>query len=99
MRLSREDALNILSAHLETLRNEFDVAEIALFGSVARGDAHPDSDLDILVSYNQTPGLFRFLELKSYLEQMFGRSVDLVTEKALKSQLRERILREAINVH
>lgn len=97
--MSKEQALNILSAHLEVLRRDFDVAEIALFGSVARGEARPDSDLDILVSYVRTPGLFRFLDLKSYLENIIGRPVDLVTENALKPQLRERIMFEAISVH
>jgi uncharacterized protein len=52
----------------------------------------------MLVRYRETPGLFAFLDLKYYLEELVGRQVDLVTEGALKKQLREEILQEAIRV-
>jgi len=51
-----------------------------------------------LVSYTKTPGFFEFLNLKEYLETLLGKRVDLVTEKALKKQLRKQILQEAIRV-
>ncbi|MFC1878042.1 nucleotidyltransferase family protein, partial [Thermodesulfobacteriota bacterium] len=54
------------------------------------------SDLDILVSFINTPGIFGFINLKLYLENLFKCSVDLVTNNALKKQLREHILQEAI---
>lgn len=97
--MQREQALDLLSGHMEEIRRKFGVESIALFGSVARGQAGPESDLDILVSYSRAPGLFGFLDLKEYLENLFGRPVDLVTVKALKIQLRDQILREAIRVH
>jgi len=97
--MERDHTLKILSENMEEIRQRFDVETLALFGSVARGEAREDSDLDLLVTYARTPGLFGFLDLKEYLERLLSCPVDLVTDKALKKQLRERILREAISVH
>jgi uncharacterized protein len=94
--MQRDQALEILSSHLEEIRQRFDVDSLALFGSVVRGQADAESDLDILVEYAKTPGLFGFLDLKEYLENLFNRPVDLVTVNALKKQLREKILAEAV---
>jgi len=74
------------------------VDTLGIFGSICRGEERKDSDIDILVRYKKTPGLFAFLDLKRYLEEIIGRPVDLVTEGALKKQLRETILREVIRV-
>jgi len=97
--MEKEQTIKILSAHLDEIRQRFGVESLALFGSVVKGTARPDSDLDMLVTFRRTPGLFGFLELKQYLEQLMSCPVDLVTEKALKKQLKEEILREAISVH
>jgi predicted nucleotidyltransferase len=74
------------------------VRELALFGSVARDQAGPDSDVDLLVEFDRPVGMFAFLELKEYLEELLGTPVDLVTRSALKPQLHDRILAEAIGV-
>ena len=97
--MQRDQIIQILSQHRREICDKFNVESLALFGSVARGDARPDSDLDILVAYAQSPGLFDFLELKEYLESLVQKPVDLVTVKALKKQLRDKILQEAIHVH
>ncbi|MBW6511774.1 MAG: nucleotidyltransferase family protein [Desulfuromonadaceae bacterium] len=97
--MEKEQTLKVLSRHFEEIRHRFGVESLAFFGSVARGGARPDSDLDVLVTFKQAPGLFGFLELKHYLEQLMSCPVDLVTEKALKKQLKEEILRQAIRVH
>ena len=97
--MEREQTIKILSEHLGEIRKKFGVESLALFGSVARGEAKAGSDLDVLVTFTTTPGMFGFLDLKEYLEQLLSCPVDLVTEKALKRQLREKILREAISVH
>ncbi len=97
--MQREQALQLLSDHLEEIRRKFEVESLSLFGSVARDQAGPNSDLDILVAFARTPGLFGFLDLKEYLEALLGRPVDLVTRNALKKQLREKILQEAVRVH
>lgn len=97
--MEKEETIRVLSEHLHEIRQRFGVESLALFGSVTRGEARLDSDLDVLVTFKKTPGLFGFLELKQYLEQLMSCPVDLVTEKALKKQLKEKILREAISVH
>ena len=93
-----EALIKLFSDHKTELREKFHIESLSIFGSVGRGSAGPDSDIDILVRYFEPPGFFAFLELKRYLEEMSGRPVDLVTEGALKKQMREQILQEAIRV-
>lgn len=76
------------------LQRRYGVSEIGVFGSVARGEEQTTSDVDILVSFANPVDLFTFLELKEYLETLLKREVDLVTEKALKPTMRDRILKE-----
>ena len=87
--------LRPLSAHRADLES-LNVASLSVFGSVARGDEGATSDVDILVRFSEPVGMFEFLDVKAYLENLLGVSVDLVTEDALKPQLRERILAEAV---
>ncbi len=88
--------LEILRSHDAELR-EAGVKSLQLFGSVVRGEAGPDSDIDILVEFSKPIGLLAFVGLKQRLTVMLGRPVDLVTPEALKSPLREGILHEAEN--
>ena len=78
----------------------FPVAALSVFGSMARGEANPGSDIDILVDFTAgaSVGLFHYLELKEILEEIFGCPVDLVTRDALHPALREHILTEARRV-
>mgnify|MGYP005842904353 CR=1 FL=1 len=94
--MERHQALTILEQHREELRR-FGVKSLALFGSAARGEGGPESDLDILVEFYRPVGLFAFLRLQNRLAEIMGRQVDLVTPQALKPPLRERILQEAFN--
>ena len=93
-----EQIRDVLQSHKDELYERYHVESLSIFGSVSRGTARPDSDIDILVRYQTTPGLFEFLSLKQYLESIVGRSVDLVTEGSLKKQLKNGILQEAIRV-
>ena len=95
--MRRQDILKALSEHRSEIEIRFGVASLSLFGSVARDAAQGESDVDILVSFIKTPGLFGFLELKEYLEDLLKCSVDLVTKNALKKQFREQILKEAVH--
>ncbi len=90
--------VKIIETHKSEIKEKFSVESLAIFGSVLKDTARPDSDIDILVKYKTPPGLFGFIDLKRYLESLVGRSVDLVTEKALKKQLRDEILKEAVRV-
>lgn len=95
--MNRQNVLKILAEHQGEIESRFDVASLSIFGSVARDQASLGSDVDILVTYAKTPGIFGFLELKEYLESILCCPVDLVTENALKKQLREQILKEAMH--
>lgn len=72
------------------------VKSLAVFGSVARGEAGEESDVDLLVEFSKPVGLFAFSRLRRHLEDLLGRRVDLATPDALKPQLREQILQEAV---
>lgn len=91
----REAVLAKLKGHRKDL-SRLGVKSLALFGSTARGDARPDSDVDLLVEFDRPVGLFAFLDLKNYLERLLARPVDLVTPNALRADLREAVLREAV---
>ena len=69
-----------------------------LFGSHARGEATPDSDVDILVEFEQTPNFDQFMDLKFHLEELLKKKVDLVTRHALKPRMRPIIEKEALLV-
>lgn len=69
---------------------------IRLFGSVARGDARPESDVDLLVDLEPGRSLLDVIAIKQDLEEILGRPVDVVTEAALSPYLRQRVLAEAI---
>src|SRR6266536_4950409 len=66
--MSREEAIAALRGYLPTIRRDFGVRRIALFGSTARGDAREDSDLDILVDFEKDPTFLSFMGLKAFLE-------------------------------
>lgn len=80
------------------LKSELGVAALYVFGSVARGEARADSDVDVLVEFDGTATFARFMDLKALLEDTLGARVDLVTRAALRSQLKPRIESEARRV-
>ena len=93
--MDKDTVLNIIAANSVEL-NRFGVSSLSIFGSVARGDARPDSDVDILVEFNRPIGVFEFLDLKEFLESILDQKVDLAMPDSLKQQLRDQILKEAI---
>jgi len=92
------DIRAIIQANKHVIYSRFHVESLSLFGSFSKGEAKVDSDVDILVRYKKTPGIFSFLDLKNYLESILNKPVDLVTEGALKKEMRREILQEAIRV-
>lgn len=93
--MDKERVLALLNTHRDRL-DEFAVKALFLFGSVARGEATPESDVDLLVELDRPVGLFTLLRLQSYLEELLGCSVDLGTPNSLRPHLRETVLKEAI---
>ena len=92
---AREDVLARIDRAAPELKAHA-VKELWLFGSAAREELKVGSDIDILVDFAAPVTLFEFARLRRRLEALLGRSVDLVTRDALKPQLREQILREAV---
>jgi predicted nucleotidyltransferase len=95
--VKREEILQKLAGHREDLK-AFGVKSLALFGSAARSEARPDSDLDILVQFDGPATFDGYMELKFYLEELLGRQVDLVTQKALRPRLQRYVEQEALYV-
>jgi predicted nucleotidyltransferase len=87
----------LLKRHQADLRQR-GVKSLAAFGSLARGEATCSSDIDLLVEFDRPVGLFEFIRLKLYLEELTGRSVDLVTPDAIRPAMRADILNEAVHV-
>lgn len=91
------------NAIFELLRNHRDeirshgVTCLSVFGSVVRNEAGDGSDVDILVEFSRPVGLFEFVRLKAYLEDLLGCDVDLVTREALRPEMRDGILQEAVH--
>ncbi len=88
---------DIIKRHETELRQQ-GVKSLAVFGSVARGDSTSSSDIDLLVEFDRPIGLFDFIRLKNFLENLTQSPVDLVTPDALRSTMRANILNEAIYV-
>ncbi len=96
--MRRKKALYILEAHRQELRERFGVKSLRLFGSVARDEASEQSDVDVVVDFDETPSLFGFLRLQGYLRDLLGTKVDLVTESGLKERARPYVEKDAVNV-
>jgi predicted nucleotidyltransferase len=93
--VKRDEILALLRAYRAESK-EYGVKSLAIFGSVARNEETEESDIDILIEFGQPVGLFEFVRIKDQLEKLLNRPVDLVTPEALKKQLKEQILKEAI---
>ena len=96
--MNRDDVLDILRTHKPTLAERFGVTELALFGSFARDEATERSDVDVLVRYDGPATSRSYFGVQFYIEDLLDRRVDLVTEKALRSEFRPYVEREAVNV-
>jgi len=98
--MNRNDVLEIIAKHRGELGARFGVKSLALFGSVARDEATPDSDADFLVEFDGRPvGLFHLSRTQHYLEAILGvPRVDLALHDGLKPAIRERTLKEAVRV-
>ncbi|MDE2145429.1 MAG: nucleotidyltransferase family protein [Burkholderiales bacterium] len=96
--MDREQILTLLTEHKPALSTRFGVRRLASFGSVARGTARPDSDVDLLVAFDGPATSGHYFGCQFYLEDLLHRPVDLVTEAALRERLRPYVERDAIYV-
>ena len=96
--MNRQRTLELLSEHKAHLAERFGVRRLAVFGSLARGSANDASDVDVLVEFDGPATSHRYFGVLFYLEDLLGCPVDLVTEKALREEIRPYVEREAVRV-
>ncbi len=96
--MNRTAILERLNAEASSLRRKYGVKSLAVFGSMARGDDHEGSDVDMLVRFEGKATFDNFMGLKLDLEDLLGRRVDLLTPKCLRPEMETEIEREAIHV-
>ena len=96
--MNRLQAITLLEESKSVLSSRYGVTRLALFGSTVRDAARSDSDIDILVAFDGPATSARYFGVQFYLEDLFGNPVDLVTEKALRPELRPFIEKEAVHV-
>ncbi len=87
-----------LREHLPYLRKKYSVKTLGVFGSYAREEYGPDSDLDLLVEFYEAPSLLKYIELENRLTDLLGIKVDLVMRSSLKPHIGSRILSEVVQV-
>ena len=96
--MNRDEMLKVLRAHKAILTQRFGVTNLAVFGSAARDEMSSDSDIDILVRFDRPGTSKTYFGVQFYLEDLLGHPVDLVTDKALRVELRPYVEQEAIDV-
>ncbi len=96
--MKKSQVIQALAEHKPVLVERYGITRLALFGSTVRDCASDNSDVDILVSFDGAATSQRYFGVQFYLEDLLNKPVDLVTEKALRQELRSYIEREAINV-
>ena len=96
--MDRDTTLKLLGQHKPHLMAQFGLRSLALFGSTVRSTATASSDVDILVSFDGPATSDRYFGVQFYLEDLLGCAVDLVTDKALRPELRHFVEREAVHV-
>ncbi len=93
--MTKSAILDSLRAHRKELEEKFSVRRIGIFGSYARSDAGPKSDIDVLVEFEQ-PTFDHYMELKFFLEELLGSEIDLVMADTVKPRLRPYINQEVV---
>ena len=96
--MNLEEIEKILAEHKEELYQKYKIKEIGIFGSFVRGEEDKESDVDIVVEFEEVPGLIKFIEIEEYLSKLLGRKVDLVRKPAIREELKDKILKEVVYV-
>jgi len=91
------DVLTLLRQHEPIIKKQFGIAKIGIFGSFIRGEERPDSDVDVLITFRKGQKTFEnYMDCKFYLEDLFGRKVDLVMKSTIKTRFKTNILGEIV---
>ena len=98
MRIDITQIKEKLKKQKDFLKDTYQVDDLGVFGSVARGDNNEISDIDVLVKFVKPVGMFKFIELEDYLSKLLGKKVDLVTQRALKPAIKNEVLQEVVYV-
>ena len=98
MKINLHKTQEIIKSNKAFLQDKFHVKTIGIFGSYRQGTSCKNSDVDILVEFNQPISMFAFMDLENYLEKKIGTDVDLVTKKALKPAIGKQILSEVVYI-
>ncbi len=93
---SLDEIKHSLTAQKPMLQNKYKINRLGIFGSYVRGEQKSESDLDILIDYEEAPSLFTLIEIENQLSELLGMKVDLVTRKGIKPKLRSYILEEVV---
>ena len=96
--MNKSEVLRLLQTHKQILAERFGVTDLAVFGSFARDEATDESDLDILVTFDNPATSRPYFGVQFYIEDLTGRAVDLVTDKALRPELRPSVERDCVHV-
>ena len=89
---------HVLRQNKPSLKKQFKVKLLGIFGSYVKGNQKKNSDVDILVEFSQTPGLFDYMKVENFLSQLLKKRVDLVMKGSLKPIIGKNIMREVIYV-
>src|SRR5262245_31198464 len=90
--------ITTLRRHRRALVERYHIESLGVFGSYLRNQQHDDSDLDVLVTFTQTPSLFTLVALQDELQELLGTSVDVVLKTSLKPRIGQQILREVVEI-
>jgi len=96
--MNREEIKQKINNYLPLLREKYHVKRLGIFGSLVRGQCKRESDIDILVEFTSPIGFFDFIRLENFLAKILNQKVDLVSKKALKTAIKDDILKETIYV-
>jgi predicted nucleotidyltransferase len=96
--VNRQLVLTKLKDRIDEIRQRFSVRRLSIFGSIARDESTENSDIDVLVVFDREGSFDLFMDLKFYLEDLLGGKIDLITDNALRPQVRQAIEQELIHV-
>jgi uncharacterized protein len=98
MKKKVDNIIFVLKKELPGLKLKYKISSLGIFGSILRDDFSITSDVDILVEFEESPGLLKFIELENYLSDLLEIKVDLVMKDSLKSLIKDQILAESETV-